>query len=173
MAEIDLGKVKVTTEELQQMMLDYNGGVRLGKDENGKSGYYEFDESVGADTVIPFSVGGDIQGIERIFYRTGTITNMAYTTQNIVLEKKYKAIIAICQAIFVNSSPSINLALPSVTFSEGIGGFNAGTGRTSGYFMLDMNLGNYDIGSVYTVKYRWYGSSGTAPNGNIRVFGLY
>lgn len=58
MAELDLGKVKVTDAELQALILAQTGGVKFGKDEEGNPGYYKYDESAGADTFVPFSSGG-------------------------------------------------------------------------------------------------------------------
>lgn len=58
MSEVDLGQVKMTDAELMNFILQFNGGVRLGKDENGNAGYIATDEETGADTVIPFSSGG-------------------------------------------------------------------------------------------------------------------
>lgn len=53
MAEADLGKVRLTDEELTEKVIAVNGGVRLGKDADGNPGYITTDET-GADTVIPF-----------------------------------------------------------------------------------------------------------------------
>lgn len=46
----------VTTSDLEE---SYLGGIKFGKDENGNPGYYKFDESVGADTLVPFKIGGN------------------------------------------------------------------------------------------------------------------
>ncbi len=53
MAEADLGKVRLTDEELAEKVVAVNGGVRLGKDTDGNPGFITTDEA-GADTVIPF-----------------------------------------------------------------------------------------------------------------------
>ncbi|MDE6975010.1 MAG: hypothetical protein K2P38_18270 [Lachnospiraceae bacterium] len=53
MADADLGKVRLTNEELEKKVIAINGGVRLGKDADGNPGYIATDET-GADTVIPF-----------------------------------------------------------------------------------------------------------------------
>lgn len=58
MAQIDLGKIKLTDEELSEKIIQTNGGVRLGKDADGKPGYVVTDAETGADTVVPFSSGG-------------------------------------------------------------------------------------------------------------------
>lgn len=55
MAQIDLGKIKLTDEELSEKIIQTNGGVRLGKDADGKPGYVVTDAEMGADTVVPFS----------------------------------------------------------------------------------------------------------------------
>lgn len=55
MAQADLGKVRLTDTELSEKIIQINGGVRLGKDVDGKPGYVVTDAETGADTVIPFS----------------------------------------------------------------------------------------------------------------------
>ncbi len=54
MADADLGKVRLTNEEMAEKIIAVNGGVRLGKDAEGKPGYVVTDAETGADTVIPF-----------------------------------------------------------------------------------------------------------------------
>lgn len=58
MAQADLGKVRLTDAELSEKIVQVNGGVRFGKDADGKPGYVVTDAETGADTVIPFSKGG-------------------------------------------------------------------------------------------------------------------
>lgn len=58
MAEINLGKVKLTETEMQELVREYNGGLRFGTDENGNDGYFKYDEEAGADTFHPFKKGG-------------------------------------------------------------------------------------------------------------------
>lgn len=41
----------LTAEDLEEF---HPGGVKLGVDENGNPGYYKYDESAGADTLVPF-----------------------------------------------------------------------------------------------------------------------
>lgn len=53
MPELDLGKVKMTDEELSEKILEVNGGIRFGKDADGNPGIIVTDET-GADTVNPF-----------------------------------------------------------------------------------------------------------------------
>lgn len=53
MAEIDLGQVRLTDEELTKKIITVNGGVKFGKDADGNPGFITTDET-GADTVIPF-----------------------------------------------------------------------------------------------------------------------
>lgn len=54
MAEADLGKVRLTDEELEEKIVGVNGGVRLGKDAEGNPGYVVVDAETGAVTVLPF-----------------------------------------------------------------------------------------------------------------------
>lgn len=58
MAELNLGKVRMTEAEIQELVKTYNGGMRLGTDENGNDGYYKYDEEEGADTFTPFKKSG-------------------------------------------------------------------------------------------------------------------
>ena len=58
MAQADLGKVRLTDAELSEKIIQVNGGVRFGKDADGKPGYVVTDAETGADTVIPFRSGG-------------------------------------------------------------------------------------------------------------------
>ncbi len=58
MAQADLGKVRLTDAELLEKIILANGGVKFGKDADGKPGYVVVDAETGADTVIPFSSGG-------------------------------------------------------------------------------------------------------------------
>lgn len=75
MAQMDLGKVKMTDAELSEKIIQINGGVRLGKDADGKPGYVVTDAETGADTVIPFSSGGTGGGfpIEGAISFAGTV----------------------------------------------------------------------------------------------------
>jgi len=43
---------------LETLILKQTGGVKFGKDADGNPGYYKYDESAGADTLVPFSSGG-------------------------------------------------------------------------------------------------------------------
>lgn len=63
MAQADLGKVKLTDEELSEKVIQTNGGVRLGRDADGKPGYVVTDAETGADTVIPFNNGSSGGGM--------------------------------------------------------------------------------------------------------------
>ncbi len=56
--EVNLGKVRLTEEEMRALVENHTGGVRLGKDEEGNYGYYKYDEEAGADTLVPFKAGG-------------------------------------------------------------------------------------------------------------------
>ena len=66
MAQSDLGKVMLTDAELTDKIVQVNGGVRFGKDADGKPGYGVTDAETGADTVIPFRSGGGSQGSETV-----------------------------------------------------------------------------------------------------------
>lgn len=56
--EANLGKVRLTEEEMRALVERHTGGVRLGVDEEGNYGYYKYDEEAGADTLVPFKAGG-------------------------------------------------------------------------------------------------------------------
>lgn len=101
MAELDLGKVTKTDEEINTLISIYNGGVRFGKDSDGKPGYIVADPDTGADTVIPFSSGGSgggsLSGIEVIDNGSGYWSNSATTyhiyagsTSGVQITKDYK-----------------------------------------------------------------------------------
>lgn len=61
--ELDLGKVKQTDTELYEKIIETNGGVRFGKDADGKSGYVVTDTETNSDTVIAFNNGLPIQTV--------------------------------------------------------------------------------------------------------------
>lgn len=97
MAEVDLGQVKMTDAELMNFILQFNGGVRLGKDENGNAGYITTDEETGADTVIPFSSGGGgFEGGDILVFSggsstsTGTLVSNSYTAE---VKRDYKKVL--------------------------------------------------------------------------------
>ena len=101
MAELDLGKVTKTDEEINTLISIYNGGVRFGKDSDGKPGYIVADPDTGADTVIPFSSGGSgggsLSGIEVVDNSSGYWSNSATTyhiyagsTSGVQITKDYK-----------------------------------------------------------------------------------
>ncbi len=98
MAQTDLGKVRLTDEELSEKITQVNGGVRFGKDADGKPGYVVTDAETGADTVIPFSSGGGgIGSIEVLTYVYSTSTSTPIsTTVNITMQKGYKNILIFC-----------------------------------------------------------------------------
>lgn len=110
MSEVDLGPVKMTDAELMNFILQFNGGVRLGKDENGNAGYIATDEETGADTVIPFSSGGGggFSEMEIIFlnsysttynYSTIQMGNITYT-----FTKKFKRVLIFMYYAMSNSN---------------------------------------------------------------------
>lgn len=100
MTELDLGKVTKTDDEINSLISIYNGGVRFGKDSDGKPGYIVADPDTGADTVIPFSSGGgggSLSEIEVIANGSGYWSNSATTyhiyagsTSGVQLTKDYK-----------------------------------------------------------------------------------
>ncbi len=53
--DIDVSESGVSLETL---IFRQTGGVKFGKDADGNPGYYKYDESAGADTLVPFSSGG-------------------------------------------------------------------------------------------------------------------
>ncbi|MBP3920462.1 MAG: hypothetical protein J6D28_02740 [Bacilli bacterium] len=95
MAEVDLGKVRMTNYELQEFILQTNGGVKLGKDSEGNPGYIVTDPETGADTVIPFSSGGSgvVTTIEELGknmnYWSSSSSSYTISLSDIVLEKDY------------------------------------------------------------------------------------
>lgn len=174
MADIDLGKVTMTEEEVQQIIDKRNEGVRLGKDADGNPGYYKFDESAGADTLIPFKLGGtDISGIEKIYSDTGNASNTQLKTANITFLKKYQAVVAVMASSLYTYYPSNDVRLPTNTLTNAIATISAGTGRGKVDFYADTNLKNYSVGSTYTIEYRWYHGANTLPNGYFGVYGIY
>ena len=100
MAELDLGKVTKTDSEINALISVYNGGVRFGKDSDGKPGYIVADPDTGADPVIPFSSGGgggSLSEIEVIGNSSGYWSNSSTTyhlyagsTSGVQLTKDYK-----------------------------------------------------------------------------------
>lgn len=84
MAELDLGKVTKTDDEINALISAYNGGVKLGKDSDGNPGYVVTDPETGADTVIPFSSGGgggSLSEIEVIGNSSGYWSNSSTSYQ--------------------------------------------------------------------------------------------
>lgn len=60
MAQLDLGKVTLTDDEITQKILNVNSNIKFGKDEDGNVGYIVTDAETGADTVIPFKKSGGL-----------------------------------------------------------------------------------------------------------------
>lgn len=119
MNEINLGKVKETDEKIKKLILEFNGGVRLGVDADGKPGYYKHNEGEGADTVIPFSQGGG--GIKEadILYTTSYSAKTSATTWTKEfefggIEKEYKNILA----LFLYSVDSTSNNIGGMNISE-------------------------------------------------------
>lgn len=98
MAQMDLGKVRLTDAELSEKIIHVNGGVRLGKDADGKPGYVVTDAETGADTVIPFSgADADIGKFEVITCSGSTSTSTSIGVNTIVTaQKEYKNILIFC-----------------------------------------------------------------------------
>ena len=100
MAELDLGKVKMTDAELMGKILTVNGGVRFGKDADGKPGFIETDAETGEETVIPFGSGGGggIEEFKILRFHTTTQTassGLVYDLSDIIIDKKYKNILLV------------------------------------------------------------------------------
>ncbi len=115
MAEIDLGQVRMTDEELTDFILQLNGGIRLGRDANGQAGYVSTDET-GTDVVIPFSTGGSSLsgGVELL--ETVATTGTAEYTKDIKLNNDYKAILVVMTAYTTSGYPDITLELEKNSF---------------------------------------------------------
>lgn len=100
MAELDLGRVTKTDSEINALISAYNGGVRFGKDSDGKPGYIVADPDTGADTVIPFSSGGgggslseiEVIGNSSGYWSSSSTTYHLYAgnTSGVQLTKDYK-----------------------------------------------------------------------------------
>lgn len=97
----EVPKEYITTSDLQN---SYLGGIKLGKDENGNPGYFKYDEEAGADTLVPFSVGGggDIKEIDIIYSSynessSSTSSMGIYFSRAANTEKEYKMLLAVCE----------------------------------------------------------------------------
>ncbi len=126
MAELDLGKVTKTDSEINALISAYNGGVRFGKDSDGKPGYIVADPDTGADTVIPFSSGGgggSLSEIELIDNTYGYWSNSSTTYGFIIgsssgktLSKDYKNLIVVgtkFKTKYVNNDYITNVGITS------------------------------------------------------------
>lgn len=115
--------------------------------------------------------GGDLSGADRLFYTTGSSVNMSTLTKAITLSKKYKAIAAVMTAVFSTGYPTVTLTLETNTVSITFDGQSSGRYKTA--LAIDTNMGKFDVGSTYNVKYRAYYSSSTSPPYGIYVYGIY
>lgn len=175
MADIDLGKVTMTEEEVQQIIDKRNEGVRLGKDADGNPGYYKFDESAGADTLIPFSLGGagGITGIKKIGQLGGTVNGG--TSSNFTLDEDYKAIIA--YVIAARSGYSIRvtgITLPNKnTALTQSGSSSEGNGYYAYELAFDDSGTGMSKGNVYPVSYKLYYTGTSSQYSYCFVYGVY
>lgn len=92
MAQADLGKVRMTDEELSEKIIQTNGGVRLGKDADGKPGYVVTDAETGADTVIPFSNASAEMGKFEVMGCVNAASTSTYVSISVnnIAQKEYK-----------------------------------------------------------------------------------
>ena len=100
MAELDLGKVRMTDTELMEKIITANGGVRFGKDAEGRPGFIETDAETGEETVIPFGSGGGggIEEFEVLNFTNSASTgsgSQQITLNNIAVDKNYKHILIV------------------------------------------------------------------------------
>lgn len=172
MSEVDLGKVKMTDAEILELILQQNGGVKLGKDADGNPGYVVTDAETGADTVIPFNSGaGGISGnVKQLKYVGTYVTNMPLTNVDITLDDDYKAIVAVMLSWFTKY-PNLTLTLEENTISEEFISTIYNSCYMKGKIAIDANVSK-KAGDVYTVKYRSYYSSTTAPSFRLLVYGI-
>lgn len=175
MADIDLGKVTMTEEEVQQIIDKRNEGVRLGKDADGNPGYYKFDESAGADTLIPFSLGGagGITGIKKIGDLGGSVN--VGTSKNFTLDEDYKAIIAYVSAIRGGASIRVTgITLPNKnTALTQNGSGSGGTGYYAYELAFDDSGKGMSKGTVYTVSYKLSYSGTASQYSYCFLYGVY
>lgn len=175
MADIDLGKVTMTEEEVQQIIDKRNEGVRLGKDADGNPGYYKFDESAGADTLIPFSLGGagGITGIKKIGQLGGTVNSG--TSSNFTLDEDYKAIIAYVIAARNGYSIRVTgITLPNKnTALTQSGSSSAGNGYYAYELAFDDSGTGMSKGNVYPVSYKLYYTGTSSQYSYCFVYGVY
>lgn len=112
MAQTDLGKVRLTDDELSEKIIQTNGGVKLGKDADGKPGYVVTDAETGADTVVPFSSGGSPGLNIGNSYKYKMLTNVSIngnvnSVYDSELDDDYDFIHVHASAAGASSSPSI------------------------------------------------------------------
>ncbi|WP_286080615.1 hypothetical protein [Parablautia intestinalis] len=155
MVEVDLGKVMLTEGELLEKIIQANGGVKLGKDADGNAGYVVTDAVTGADTVIPFKLGGgSIEGVEFL----GNLTGGASTTKiQVKLEKKYKIIVLVVYSVRVSSSTyTITITLPRGSKNNFISeqySVGAATSYSRVKVAFDFDVMGYEIGDVYSATF--------------------
>ena len=51
----DLNHITINEAEINEIIEQHTGGVKLGKDSDGNPGYYKYDEETGTDTFCPFN----------------------------------------------------------------------------------------------------------------------
>lgn len=170
--EIISGTSGVTAEEVEGLIgasfLENMSGAKIAQDAEGNWGLL----TPGADTVIPFSSGaGGISGnVKQLKYVGTYVTNMPLTNLDITLDDDYKAIVAVMLSWYTKY-PSLTLTLEENTISEEFISTTYNSCYMKGKIAIDANVSK-KAGDVYTVKYRSYYSSTTAPTFRLLVYGI-
>ena len=119
------------TEQISERLVASDGTpFRFGVTEDGKFGYIVTDEE-GADTVVPFSTGGDASALYEALQYSGLVTeDMTFEEMCEVLANEYPAIYKLYMSTAnegnfeayngSDASASYGTGLPSVTFATAI-----------------------------------------------------
>lgn len=153
MPSVDLGKVRMTDAELAEFILQFNGGLRIGKMEDGTPGYYKEDEETGEKVLMPFKAGGGgesgIEGAAEIVF--GGDFNASTTSKKINLEKEYKMIFGLCMKGNASTSyPTVSMELQNTSYSAYYS-FTIGSYRARVAYAFDFHgasAGEYIFSSV-------------------------
>ena len=133
----------------------------------------------GADTVIPFSIGGGVEGVELIKQVTTSATT-ALTKIQIELTKKYKAIVSILSATTTLNSSIYRwqFVVPNESLSYSF--FNTNLSGNSSYpaairleMKFDLDMDNYEIGDQYEVSVQTWRANNYGMANTLRVFGIF
>lgn len=119
----------VTTEDLKEF---HPGGVKLGVDENGNPGYYKYDESAGADTLVLFEGGNGLKIKEWVVTANGGYEyNAESQTYSIVHTDTDRKTLGL--SIYVPSPIALSIS------------YDFGNNGTSYYGMGSISLNGTDI----------------------------